>query len=94
MKHIRPDKTFVYYYFQMADGTLAGIRVDRTHVSVIEGPDPEQLSVHGEALKLPVSGETSEGFKNVKGQLVDQHPELKRYLAGEISYDKLAYNSN
>ena len=96
MKHIRPDKTFIYYYFQMWNETWAGVRVGRSDVWVIDGSasDPEKLAVQGGALELPISGQTSEGFKNVTGQLVDQHPELERLLAGQIHFDEVADDSN
>jgi len=90
MKQISPDKTFIYYYWKMMGGGYAGLRLDRLHAYVIKGSasEPAKLAVQGEPFKLPIREPTSEGFKNVKGQLVDTHPELEALLAGQTDFDE------
>jgi hypothetical protein len=92
MKHVRPDHTFVYYYQQRPDGRHVGIRVGRTHAWVIEGDsgNPELLEVWGRAHRIPLDDQVaSEQFLNVRGPIVDEHPELDRVLRGEVRLEDL-----
>ena len=59
MKHIRHDRTFIYYFDRRTDGTYVGIRVGRGYAWMIEGEsnNPEMLTVRGNPEKVPMAGE-------------------------------------
>jgi hypothetical protein len=94
LKHVRQDQTFIYYYQRRPSGTLMGIRVAHSHAWVFEGngDDPERVPVDHRAHPLPMSSieapHCSEGFLNVYGPVVDEHPELQSLLTGQITFEQ------
>lgn len=96
MKHVRRDRTFVYYYHSGVDGSSVGIRVGRTHAWVIagNGKNPEKFVVEGSAQRLPLNEQrAAEEFLNVRDPLIADHPELNDLLRGEKTLaDMLAQN--
>lgn len=93
MKHIRHDRTFVYYFDRRSDGTYVGIRVGHGHAWIIEGESssPEALTVRGNPEKVPLTGEGSEDFAAILHMLAPPNSELDRLLSGQLRFaDTLA----
>ncbi len=91
MKAIRRGKkgTFVYFWQRRRRGFI-GIRVGQSHAWVIVGDaiEPEELLVIGPGPKIPVEpGSEREEFREVCREVSAQHPELERFLTGEITLE-------
>jgi hypothetical protein len=91
MKSVRRGKGEIFVYFwQRRTRGFIGIRVGQTHAWVIVGdaPEPEKLLVIGPGPRLPIEpGSEREEFREVYREVAAQHPELERFLKGEISFD-------
>ena len=85
MKHIRNDRTFVYFYtVSPLSGESHGLRFSRGNVASVRGinPNPEALPV-GPIYNLPVApDDTTETIYDAVGEVVDEHPEVIDLLAG------------
>ena len=91
MKSIRRGKgeTFIYFWQRRRRGFI-GIRVGETHAWVIVGDakEPERLLVIGPGPSIPIEpGSEREEFRQVSREVAAQHPELERFLSGEISFE-------
>jgi len=91
MKSIRRGKgeTFIYFWQRRRRGFI-GIRVGQTHAWVIVGDanKPEELLVIGPGPSIPIEpGSEREEFRQVCREVAAQHPELERFLSGEISFE-------
>lgn len=90
MKHLRSDRTFVYYFAERADKQLLGLRFSRGEVSVICGPvNPELIPITDGPTNLPLLVEdASESIQEAFGA-VDSYPEVDRFMRAEISFEEL-----
>jgi hypothetical protein len=88
MKHIRHDRTFIYYFRRRTDGTFVGIRVGRGLAWIIEGEskNPEMLTVRGNPEKVPMAGEGSHEFAAILQMLAPPNSELDRLLSGQLRF--------
>jgi len=94
MKAIRRAKgeTFVYFWQRRRRGFI-GIRVGRSQAWVIVGDakEPEDLLVIGPGPAIPLEpGSEREEFREVCREVSAQHPELERFLRGEIPFESVS----
>jgi hypothetical protein len=84
MKHIRADKTFIYYYSTGMDGQLHGLRFSAGTVAPFRGKstDPEAIQV-GHIYQLPVAiGTITEDAHSALGAVVKEHGEELALILG------------
>jgi hypothetical protein len=88
MRHVRHDRTFIYYFDRKPDGRYIGIRVGRGHAWIIEGEssNPESLAVHANPEILPMTSEGSADFVAVLHLLAPPNSELDRLLSGQLRF--------
>jgi len=88
MKHIRPDRSFIYYFDRRRDGAYVGIRVGRGHAWIIEGEssNPEMLTVRGNSEKVPMADAGSAEFAAILEMLAPPNSELDRLLSGQLRF--------
>jgi hypothetical protein len=88
MKHIRQDRTFIYYFDRRRDGSYVGIRVGRGFAWIIEGEsnNPEMLTVRANPENFPMTGEGSKEFAAILNLLAPPNSELDRILSGQLRF--------
>jgi hypothetical protein len=90
VKHVREDRTFIYYFDRKQDGTYVGIRVGRSHawrIEGIEGQIPERFAVCGQPEPIPAGNNLSEEFSAVAHMVGTVEPDLERILSGSMTFD-------
>lgn len=92
MRHIRNDRTFVYYYaISPITGESHGLRFSRGNVASVRGmgATPEALPV-GPIYNLPIlPDDVTETVYDAVAEVVDQHPEVTDLLAGRKTIQEI-----
>jgi hypothetical protein len=98
MKLISPDKTYIYYIRDRADGKSHGIRIGQGIGAcgfVSETPAAEQTHrvrfthFDSPAAQVPIVDNAMPPIlMNVIGELEDEHPEIHGLLSGAITFDQ------
>jgi hypothetical protein len=89
MKHVRKDKTFIYYYDRQKSGMYIGIRIGRLGAHLIEGQsdNPEKLAVNSPLHAIPLNDDQATP-EFVTAQKVLATKELDDMLAGRIGFEE------